>query len=94
MRRQKSTVTCSTLGQSNANKEEDEGTSSKEYEGKNEFRTRRVEMPPFDGLDPDEWLSRAKRFFKLNQMSEMEKMDAVMVNMEEDASAWYPIHKV
>ena len=57
--KQKSTVTSFTLGQLNAEKEEDEGTSSKEYEpeGKNEFRTRRVEMPPFDGLDPDEWLS-------------------------------------
>ena len=30
--KQKSTVTCSTLGQSNTEKDEDEGTLSKEYE--------------------------------------------------------------
>ena len=46
-------------------------------------------MPPFDGSDPDKWLSRAKRFFKFNRMSKMEKMDAIMVNMEGDALAWY-----
>ena len=53
--KKKSTVTGSALGQPNAEKEEDEGTLSKEYEpgGKNEFRTRRVEMPPFDGIDLD-----------------------------------------
>ena len=86
--RHKSIVTCSTLGQSNAEKEEDEGISSKEYEGKNEFRTKRVKMPPLEGSDPNKWLSRAKIFFKLNRMSEMEKMDAIKVNMEGDALAW------
>ena len=43
-------------------------------------------MPPFDGSDLDGWLSKVERFFKLNRMSETEKMDAVMVNMEGDAS--------
>ena len=31
------------------------------------------------------WVSRAERFFKINQMGEREKLDAVMVNMEGEA---------
>ena len=46
-------------------------------------------MPTFDGSDPDGWVSRVERFFTLNRMNEMEKMDSVMVNMEGEALTWY-----
>ena len=46
-------------------------------------------MPLFDGSDPDGWLSKAKRFFKINRMGEREKLDAIMVNMEGEALTWY-----
>ena len=46
-------------------------------------------MPFVDGFNPDGWVSRAKRFFKINQMGEREKLDTVMVNMEGEALTWY-----
>ena len=80
MGRQKSIVINTSPRQSN----EEEGDSSRDFGGKGEVWSRKVEMPTFDGSDPDGWVSRDERFFKLNQMSEMEKMDLVIVNMEEE----------
>ena len=56
---------------------------------KGEIRTRRVEMPNFYGKDPEEWLYCAERFFSLNQMSDTEKLAAVVVSMDGEAFAWH-----
>ena len=89
MGRQKSVDMGSAPGQSNPEKNEGEGDSSREFGGRGEARTQRVEMPTFDSSDPDGWMSKVERFFKLNQINEWEKMDSVMINMEGEVLAWY-----
>ena len=46
-------------------------------------------MPTFDSSDPDGWISKVERFFKLNEINEWEKMDSVMINMEGEVLTWY-----
>ena len=87
--RPKSTAIGATPGHSNAERNEEEGDSSRDFGGKVDNRNRRVEMPFFDGSNPDGWVSRAERFFKINRIGEREKLDAVMVNMEGEALTWY-----
>ena len=66
MGRLKSTAIGATPRHSNVEKNEEGGDSSKDFGGKSDNRNQRVEMPFFNGFDPNGWLSRAKRFFKIN----------------------------
>lgn len=50
---------------------------------------RRLELPTFNGFDPDGWVYRAERYFQINRMSEEEKMEAIALSMEGKALAWY-----
>lgn len=54
-----------------------------------EFRTRRVEMPVFDGENPDGWIFRAERYYAMNRMTEREKLDIAVVSLEGEALAWF-----
>ncbi|XP_024017591.1 uncharacterized protein LOC112090471 [Morus notabilis] len=54
-----------------------------------EFRTRRVEMPVFDGENPDGWIFRAERYFSLNRLTDREKLDVAVVSLEGEALAWF-----
>ncbi|EXB38291.1 hypothetical protein L484_013924 [Morus notabilis] len=54
-----------------------------------ELCTRRVEMPVFDGENPDGWSIRAERYFAMNKMTEREKLDVAVVSLEGEALAWF-----
>jgi len=54
-----------------------------------ELRGRRLEMPLFDGCDPDGWIFRAERYFLVNGLMEMEKVDTAIVYLEGPALSWF-----
>lgn len=51
-------------------------------------RVRKLEMPIFNGEDPDGWLFSAKRYFEVNGLTKQEKMGAIGVSLEGDALSW------
>lgn len=53
--------------------------------GGSNWRFRKVDMPAFDGTDPDGWVMRAEHYFQVHRLSEKEKLDSVLVAMEGDA---------
>ena len=54
-----------------------------------DHRVRRLELPVFDGTDPDGWVFRAKHFFDMNLMADDEKLEAVVLSMEGEAVALF-----
>lgn len=46
-------------------------------------------MPIIDGNNLDGWAFRAERFFNTNCLSEVEKLDAEVINLDGDAIAWF-----
>ena len=54
-----------------------------------DFRFRKLEMPVFDGTNPDGWILKAERYFGLNQFSNDEKLEAAVVAFEGDALLWF-----
>ena len=50
---------------------------------------RRLELPIFEGSDPDGWIFRVERYFEINDLRADEKLRAVIVCMEGKALAWY-----
>ena len=80
---------------------EKEGSTSKDYKGetkggKNEGedetsernKFKKVEMPVFNGEDPDSWLFRAERYFQIHKLTDAEVLVA-MVSLEGPALNWY-----
>lgn len=57
--------------------------------GGGNWRHRKLDMPAFDGSDPDGWILRGERFFAFYGFSDSEKMEAAVVAMEGDALKWY-----
>lgn len=51
--------------------------------------TRCLEMPIFHGHNPDGWTFRVERFFAINRLSEVEKLEAAAVCLDGDALAWF-----
>ncbi|KAA0059568.1 transposon Tf2-1 polyprotein isoform X1 [Cucumis melo var. makuwa] len=41
---------------------------------------KKVEMPVFDGTDPDSWLFRADRYFKIHNLSDSEKLTVAVIS--------------
>ena len=54
-----------------------------------EHLPRRLELPIFEGNDPDGWIFRVERYFEINSLRADEKLRAVLVCMEGEALAWY-----
>lgn len=46
-------------------------------------------MPVFDGNNPDGWVFWAKRYFNMNRLTEAEKLDAAVINLDRDPLAWF-----
>ena len=66
------------------------GNSSGSGHGtRQDFRMRRLEMPTFDGSNPDGWILKAERYFTLNHFSNDEKLEAAVIAFEGDALLWY-----
>ncbi|XP_057252042.1 uncharacterized protein LOC130592021 [Beta vulgaris subsp. vulgaris] len=52
-------------------------------------RYRKLDMPLFDGKEPDDWVVKAERYFNFYYLTEAEKMEAAVVGLEGDALSWY-----
>ncbi|KAJ9562283.1 hypothetical protein OSB04_007443 [Centaurea solstitialis] len=50
---------------------------------------RKLEIPTFDGTDPDGWILRAERYFSLNRLSQAEKIDVSFIAFEGAALKWF-----
>lgn len=48
-----------------------------------------MDLPLFDGDNPDEWILRAGRYFKFHHLEETEKVEAAVVALEGDALLWF-----
>lgn len=55
----------------------------------NNWRYRKLDMPVFDGSDPDGWIMKIERYFGFYRLSEDEMLEAVVVAMEGDALRWF-----
>lgn len=53
----------------------------------NKFK--KVEMPMFNGVDPDGWLSRADRYFQIHRLMDSEKMTVAVISLDGVALDWY-----
>ncbi|XP_010263147.1 PREDICTED: NADH dehydrogenase [ubiquinone] flavoprotein 1, mitochondrial-like [Nelumbo nucifera] len=50
---------------------------------------RKLELPIFDGENPDGWLFRAECYFEINGLLPAERLRVAVVCLEGDALAWY-----
>lgn len=57
--------------------------------GGSNWRFRKLDMPLFDGNNPDGWILRAERYFSFYRLQEEDRMEAAIVAMEGDALLWY-----
>lgn len=60
-----------------------------EYDGGTNWRFRKLDMPFFDGENPDSWILRAERYFNFYRLSEADKLEAAVVALEGDALLRY-----
>ncbi|GAU47870.1 hypothetical protein TSUD_404410 [Trifolium subterraneum] len=80
-----------------AEDESEDSTISLRRPGRNEGRNRRgfagsrrrLEIPIFKGEDAYGWLVRVERYFRLNEVRVQDKVDAVVLAMEEKALNWF-----
>ncbi|KAL9444267.1 hypothetical protein AB3S75_017449 [Citrus x aurantiifolia] len=56
---------------------------------RHEFRFRKLEMPQFDGSNPDGWILKAERYFSVHRLTNEEKLEAAIMAFEGDALLWY-----
>ena len=54
-----------------------------------EYKNRKVDMPTFDGRDPDGWILQAERYFAIYQLINEEKIEAAVLSLNGDALAWF-----
>ena len=50
---------------------------------------RRVEMPVFEGGNPEGWIFRAWKFFYVHRLTEAEKVDVAALSFDGEALAWF-----
>ena len=55
---------------------------------------RKLDMPIFQGENPEGWVFREKRYFQLNQLTEEEKLMAAIVSFYGDALSWFSWMKI
>lgn len=53
------------------------------------WRYRKLDLPQFDGTNPDGWLLRAERYFAFYKLTNEEKLEATVVGFDGDALLWY-----
>ena len=72
---------------------------SKDEEDKTVERNKlkKVEMPVFNGNNPDLWLFRANRYFQIHKLTDSEKMTVSVISFDGPTLDWYrsqePRHK-
>lgn len=58
------------------------------YGWRGESLLRRLDMPVFNGTEPDGQIFRVERYFGINRMSKEERMEAAVVCMDGEALVW------
>jgi len=58
-------------------------------ESSHDFGGRKLKIPIFRGDDAYGWIVRAERYFKLNMVHDDEKLDAVVIALEDKALSWF-----
>ena len=53
------------------------------------WKAKRLELPPFNVQDPDEWILKAKKYFTFYQLNEKEEVESSVVSFEGEAMMWY-----
>lgn len=53
--------------------------------------TKKLDMPIFDGIDPDGWILRVQYYFEFYHLIEAEMLEAIMLAMEGDALRWFQL---
>lgn len=49
----------------------------------------KLDLPTFEGTNPDGWIFRAERYFKFYRLGEDEQLEAAVVYLDRDALLWY-----
>lgn len=63
--------------------EEGESSLGPKEEGKSDrIKLTKLEMPMFNGTDPDGWLFRAELYFQLHKLTDEEKLTVTVVSFE------------
>ncbi|XP_021776460.1 uncharacterized protein LOC110740287 [Chenopodium quinoa] len=57
--------------------------------GGGRWRHRKLEIPTFDGTEPDNWIIRTELYFEVYHLSEREKMEAAVVATDGGALKWF-----
>lgn len=69
-----------------------EGDVNREQNGvlwRPEYMNRRLEIPVFEGENPEGWVFKAERYSSLTQVNEAEKLEVVAICFEGEALSWY-----
>lgn len=53
------------------------------------IKGRKLELPVFDGNDPDGWIMQAERYFSLNRLNDEEQLEVSIISFEGDALRWF-----
>ena len=69
------------------NENEEKKPNDEGNHDRNKFK--KVEMPIFNGEDPDSWLFRAERYFRIHKLTESEKMTVSTISFEGPALNWF-----
>ncbi|KAA0051937.1 gypsy/ty3 element polyprotein [Cucumis melo var. makuwa] len=70
----------------------DEGETSMSIEtgaGQDQIKFKKLEMPIFNGEDPDGWFYRAEHYFQMHLLNEHEKLKIVVVCLEGKGLSWF-----
>lgn len=56
---------------------------------RHDFHFRKLDMPLFDGSNPDGLIIKAKRYYAFHRMNNKEKLKMTVVSFEGDVLLWY-----
>ncbi|KAF4362503.1 hypothetical protein G4B88_023916 [Cannabis sativa] len=59
------------------------------FEHRRHVRLRRLELPTFEGVDPDGWVMRAEKHFALQRFNNEEMVEAATISFEGKALTWF-----
>ncbi|XP_074349249.1 uncharacterized protein LOC141688990 [Apium graveolens] len=65
------------------------GNSHQNYNASPNWRFKKLDLPTFEGNNPDGWILRAERYFKFYRLSEDEQVEAAVVSLDGVALLWY-----
>lgn len=53
------------------------------------WKVEKLDLPVFDGSNPDGWILRAERYFHFYRLGDQEMLEAAVVSLDGDALLWY-----